>query len=157
MASVVRNDASSTNKDPVMHNLAVARQNTELPLAGVQSIELTKQAAQEALKQQQKLGQEAQAAGSSNNPATQRATAVSSDASDPAVASHDASELTAGAEKEAEDLANLLKDQPQQPVRRKARDGVLYTKEDFLNFYKDEGMNMWDVAAQTEESGRGAA
>ena len=138
-----------------MHNLAVAKQNTELPLAGVQSIELTKQAAQEAPKQQQKLGQEAQAAGSSSNPATQRATAASSDASDPAVASHDASELTAGAEKEAEDLA--IKDQPQQPVRRKARDGVLYTKEDFLNFYKDKGMNMWDVAAQTEESGRGAA
>ena len=155
LAGVVRNGASSTNKDPVMHNLAVAKQNTELPLAGVQSIELTKQAAQEAPKQQQKLGQEAQAAGSSSNPATQRATAASSDASDPAVASHDASELMAGAEKEAEDLA--IKDQPQQPVRRKARDGVLYTKEDFLNFYKDKGMNMWDVAAQTEESGRGAA
>ena len=110
----------------------------------------------EALKQKQKLGCETQAASSSNNPAPQRATSASSDASDPAAASRDASELTAGAEKE-EDMANLIKDQSQHPVRRKARDGVLYTKEEFLDFYKDDGSNMWDVADQTKEFGTGAA
>ena len=107
--------------------------------------------------QQPKQGRQAQAAGSSSNPATQRATAASSDASEPAVASHDASELTAGAEKAAKDLANLLQDEPQQPIRRKARDGFLYTKHEFLNFYNDEGEDMWEVADQTEEYGWGSA
>ena len=151
LAGVLRNDDSSTNNNPVIHN-----QNTELPLAGVPSIELTKQTVPEALKQQQKQGCETQAASRSNNPAPQRATSASSDASDPAAASRDASELTAGAEKE-EDMANLIKDQSQHPVRRKARDGVLYTKEEFLDFYKDDGLNMWDVADQTKEFGTGAA
>ena len=82
--------------------------------------------------------QEAQAAGISSIPATQNATAASRDASEPAAASRDASELTAGAEKAAKDLANLLQDEPQQPIRRKSRDVFLYTKHEFLNFYRPD-------------------
>ena len=100
--------------------------------------------------------QEAQTAGISSIPATQNATAASNDASKPAAASRDASELTEGAEKAAKDLANLLEDQPKRPVRRKARNGYLYTKDEFLDFYDDEGEDRWEVADQTEEYGWGA-
>ena len=48
------------------------------------------------------------------------------------------------------DLENLLEDQLRQPIRRKARNGFLYTKNEFLDFYKEEGENMWEAAEQTE-------
>jgi len=53
-------------------------------------------------------------------------------------------------------LAKLLQDEPQQPIRRKASYGFLYTKHEFLNFYNDEGEDMWDLAEQTEEFEWGA-
>ena len=77
---------------------------------------------------------QAHAAGNSSNPAAQRATAESSDDSELATASRDASELTAGAEKAAKDMTNLFEDQLQQPVRSKAGSDYLYTTKDFLNF-----------------------
>ena len=50
-------------------------------------------------------------------------------------------------------MANLLEDQPKRSVRRKARNGYLYIKDEFLDFYDDEGEDRWEVADQTEEYG----
>ena len=86
--------------------------------------------------QQPNQGRQEQGADSSSNPAAQRATTAFHEASDPAAASRDASELTAGAEKAAKDLATLLEDQPKQPVRSKAITDYLYTNDEFLNFLR---------------------
>ena len=54
--------------------------------------------------------------------------------------SRGAAELMEGAKEAAESLANLLEDQPKPMERRKARNGYLYTKEQFLAFYGEDGL-----------------
>jgi len=122
-----------------------------LPKEAPTASDRKKPAAQEALSQQQKHGRAAQSASSGSNSAIQQTTTVSSDDPRREVSVRDASELTAGAEQASKDFANLLEDQPKQPVRRKANDGLLYSKPEFINFYENEGVDMWESAEPTEE------
>ena len=49
-------------------------------------------------------------------------------------------------------LANILEDQPKHPDRRKASDGLLYSKEEFIEWYGDDvGHGRWEEADQLEE------
>ena len=118
-----------------MVSIGAAEPNATLPWSSLEAkkyVEETNSGASEPAKAA------THAAGNGSNPAAQRATTAFHEASDPAAASRDASELTDGAEKAAKDLANLLEDQPKRSVRRKARDGYLYTKDEFLDFYDDD-------------------
>ena len=63
--------------------------------------------------------------------------------------------LTGGARNAAQSLANMLEDQPRPPTRRKARNGYLYTKEEFLAHYGEDGTDQWDEADEPDEYKRG--
>ena len=65
--------------------------------------------------------------------------------------SRDAAELAGGAKGAAQSLADRLEDQPKRTDRRKARDGYLYSKEEFLDHYGEDGHDWWDEADQTDE------
>ena len=63
-----------------------------------------------------------------------------------------AAELTEGAQNAAQFLANVLEDQPKRPDRRKASNGYLYSKEEFLAWYGDDvGHERWEEADQIED------
>ena len=79
-----------------------------------------------------------------HGPGTQRA--VTGGASEPAGAA-----LAGGAEYAAQGLAEMLEDLERPEVRRKARDGRFYTKDEFLNQYGDDGHDKWEEADDVEE------
>ena len=74
-------------------------------------------------------------------------------ASEPAAPSvpRAAAELSAGANQAAQNLAQLLEDHLQLPERRRAPGGRLYTKEESLEFYGEDGPSRWTQAEQAEE------
>ena len=73
-----------------------------------------------------------------------------SGASEPAgsTGSRHAVELTEGAKRAAQSLADMLEDQPKSPIRRKARNGYFYTKDEFLEHYDEYGHCRWDEAGE---------
>ena len=69
---------------------------------------------------------------------------------DPASA-RDAPGLTEAADKAAQSLADMLEDQPKYADRRPAPAGFLYSKEEFLDYYGDDGHDRWEEADQIDE------
>ena len=63
----------------------------------------------------------------------------------------DTAELTGGAKEAARSLADTLEDQTKRTDHRKARVGYLYTKEEFLAQYGEDGHDWWEEADQTDE------
>ena len=59
--------------------------------------------------------------------------------------------LTEAANSAAQGLAALLEGQPRRTPRRKAPDGLLYTKDEFLAHYEDDGVERWANADEIEE------
>ena len=72
-------------------------------------------------------------------------------ASEPTGSHRPAAELTGGAKEAAQSPADTLEDQPKRTDRRKARDGYLYTKEEFLAHYGEDGHDRREEADQADE------
>ena len=45
----------------------------------------------------------------------------------------------------------MREDQPKRPERRRAPDGYLYSIEEFLNYYGDDGYDRWEEASRVDE------
>ena len=63
----------------------------------------------------------------------------------------DVAQLTEAAKRAAQNLADMLEDQPKGAARRKARDGYLYTHQEFLDYYGEDAQDQWEQAVVTDE------